>query len=1689
MIRLKSQGMGAEHVLDYENYTEYVLALHQKQVLEEQTMKEQIRAITIFEENSEENEATTNQQTQRITADQIQYQQTARPDITAIKLQLIKQQPPIDLTLIKIQDINEWDNCFNSIDDFKQFFMAYHRNEQQFQPTEYYKLPTQYNKTLESIQQTQQGYDQNIPQQTIYKPRTPITPTKQQTQTENENTPYKTPKKGLDCSGHKVDVNDRQKQQPQSKKNKTPKFVKKMLNCHRSRQEWDNKQQQVRKLIRETTTWRIVQEVIDKMTNCSVKNLLMALEEKYGEMSPGGLIYLDEQLSRCQQGARENLRDYFARFNRIRQLNEEVDNKITEKVFRTKVLSGIDENRHKEVRLILAGRQDYYTMNLHEFFKTQDSLTPNNNYNPYNQKDWTQNQQNNTGYPYNKDNNQNNNTNNCVKCGYTNHRTEDCIAQQWKIDNYKNRRDNNHQNNTNKQQALQVEDVTEEYGEKNSKNQNAGCVTHHTLNVDKKKTTKNNKFFGDTGATIHVCHNNQLLTNIRPTETILKGPLNEKIQTTEVGDIELENEITLKDCVIAESAIKNLVSIGKLAEAGIKFTIIKETINGYNEENWEKLMNGKKPNPIIVFQKDESNLYALKMREEKNQLSEKKKTESICYLEKGTMMHFHRKFGHACKEKIIELEKQDPDHIRIIGERDIECETCLRQKMTASPYAKKKKWNAKEVGDVLHMDIGFIPKEIKTIGGYTCYLIIKDHFTKFTWLYPMNTKDEAFRFFKKTRANINTQHQSKTKLIVSDNGGEFISKEMERYLEKKGILHHPIPAHSEPCNGNAERMNREVKDKGRCMIDEAKLPKSFIALAYEYATDIYNILPTKVNDNNTAPYVKLNNNTPYLKMYKEFGARCHYLEKKPKNKTEQRGYPAIFVGVTPNGFYKLWDIEKQEIRISRDVQFKKKKVATEIEEEEPKGIEIKELVNQHQLEDDARRDDDYVEEEEVTGPFLQIRREILEKLHPSEKKEEKPKTRESERIKKNKEIGENELIIGKRIKIYWPGEGRYYEGRVKRMCTPEEAKMGGTHVIKYDDEKHSIIEDLKKEKFKIVDEKLLELSKEYRKKKKVEKEKEVEEKRKIRKQKKESESVQQSTKPIGGNDDSMKKQKTKKERKEKHEESIEEMLFNIGEEINEREDPKTIKEAMESPEWPNWQIALDKELESQKKMTTWHLEEPKDKTGILPTLFTFKKKSDGTFKARICAKGFKQIEGLNYRRDNTFAPTLKNTTLRTLIAIALQQNLKIHNMDVVTAFLHAPLKEEIFVRLPIGYGPEAGKIAKLDRAIYGLKQASAEFHDLMTKKLEEKGYQKLVSDQCVFVKKNEEDKIKSIIAIFVDDCILIGKEQEIEEMKKDLQDSFIMKDLGELKEIIGIQVERTASRITLNQPRYIEKALKRFGMENCYPAYSPLPEKAYSSKYKPTNNEPFDNINLYQQLVGTINYITNTVRPDLAFTVNALSRKMLAPVQEDWLNAQQTLRYLKQTKNLGLNYYKYKPAEIIGYADASYAETEDGKSVGGYLFTYLGGAISWSSKKQKLITLSSMEAEYLQLSEAAKEAKFLRNLLKELQQKVNQPIKLFEDNQSAIVTAKTTISTDRNKHFSVRSHYIRDQIKRQKINLIYLPGTEQPADMLTKALGKQLIVRHRAAVGLEEESTRRDPELRGNVGVSSWIADDYPTNV
>jgi transposase InsO family protein len=519
-------------------------------------------------------------------------------------------------------------------------------------------------------------------------------------------------------------------------------------------------------------------------------------------------------------------------------------------------------------------------------------------------------------------------------------------------------------------------------------------------------------------------------------------------------------------------------------------------------------------------------------------------------------------------------------------------------------------------------------------------------------------------------------------------------------------------------------------------------------------------------------------------------------------------------------------------------------------------------------------------------------------------------------------------------------------------------------------------------------------------------------------------------------------------------------------------EPNTVKEAERRDDWEEWRKAMDEEITSLESFQTWKVVDYQKGTHVIGSRWVFRLKHDAgghisSYKARVVAKGYSQHFGIDY--TDTFAPVAKLASIRSTIAISIAYNWELHQMDVKSAYLNGELDEVIYMEPPPGYLPESSsrKVCLLQKSLYGLKQAGRQWYKKLSMSFADMGFSKCTVDHAVFFIQNDDGK--SIICCATDDLTIAASSPTfMSKVKSLLNERWEMKDLGELHWMLGMEVKRDRERRTgsIGQSAYINHICERFNLQDAKPLSTPMdPGEHLTKSQSPSTPKQIDDMRdvPYREAVGSLMYAALGTRPDITYAVTALSQFLQNPGKSHWEAVKRVFRYLKGTQSIGLSFGGETEPSVQGFCDSDWGTDPDSRhSISGYVFLINGGPVSWSSKKQNIVALSSTEAEYISLTHASKEAVWLRSLLGDILNKsyAIKPLDLHCDNQSAISLVRNSMFHSRTKHIAIRYHYIRELYEEGAIDVIYRATDDMPADLLTKPLAKAKVIYLRKLMGI-----------------------------
>nr|AAN05371.1 Putative retroelement [Oryza sativa Japonica Group]AAP53179.1 retrotransposon protein, putative, Ty1-copia subclass [Oryza sativa Japonica Group] len=470
------------------------------------------------------------------------------------------------------------------------------------------------------------------------------------------------------------------------------------------------------------------------------------------------------------------------------------------------------------------------------------------------------------------------------------------------------------------------------------------------------------------------------------------------------------------------------------------------------------------------------------------------------------------------------------------------------------------------------------------------------------------------------------------------------------------------------------------------------------------------------------------------------------------------------------------------------------------------------------------------------------------------------------------------------------------------------------------------------------------------------------------------------------------------------------------------------------------------ELNNFARNKVWTLiERPRDHNAI-GTKWVFRNNQDENRlvvrnKARLVTQGFTQVEGLDF--GETFAPVARLEAIRILLGFASCFDIKLFQMDVKSAFLNGEIAELVFVEQPPGFEDpkNSNHVCKLSKGLYGLKQAPRAWYERLRDFLLSKDFKIGKVDTTLFTKIIGDDFF--VCQIYVDD-IIFGSTNEVfcKEFGDMMSREFEMSMIGELSFFLRLQIKQLKDGTFLSQTKYIKDLLKRFGLEDAKPIKTPMVTNGHLDLDE--GGKPVD-LKLYHSMIGSLLYLTAS-RPDIMFSVCMCARFQVAPKECHLVAVKRILRYLKHSSIIGLWYPKGAKFKLVGYSDSDYAGCKvDRKSTSGSCQMLGRSLVSWSSKKQNSVALSTAEAEYVSAGSCCAQLLWMKQILLDYGISFTKT-PLLCDNDSAIKIANNPVQHSRTKHIDIRHHFLRDHVVKSDIVISHIRTEDQLADIFTKPL-------------------------------------------
>ena len=495
--------------------------------------------------------------------------------------------------------------------------------------------------------------------------------------------------------------------------------------------------------------------------------------------------------------------------------------------------------------------------------------------------------------------------------------------------------------------------------------------------------------------------------------------------------------------------------------------------------------------------------------------------------------------------------------------------------------------------------------------------------------------------------------------------------------------------------------------------------------------------------------------------------------------------------------------------------------------------------------------------------------------------------------------------------------------------------------------------------------------------------------------------------------------------------------------------PNSIAEIGSRDDCDKWMSAAQGEMESMSKNEVWSLVSPPPDVDIIRSrwVFSVKRHKDGSidrYRARLCAKGCMQ-KGV-FKFSDVYSPTASYETVKAVLASICEFDLEAVQLDVKAAFLYGKLDKPIYMYQPEGFDDGSDRVCKLIKSMYGLRQSSKCWYRRFDAFMASTGFIRSKVEPCLYY--SFDNGAMTYVLLYVDDLIIASSSLAIlENVQKSLSEEFEMSKLANLDDtvFVGLNIsrDRKAHTMRIDQFDYVNRLLIKYGMENSYGCKVPMEAGLSLSR----SNDACPNVP-YQELIGTLMFLTRGTRPDICFAVSYLSRFQNNYGQEHWNALKRVLRYLKLYSEICLRFKKSDDMTdpLLCFVDADFAnDKEDRKSTTGFIFFLFGNPIHWSCVKQTIVAQSTTAAEYIALGTSLMDLLSLRDLLLELRLIKTNTIKVYEDNLSAIAITQFC-KEKRTKAVDVKYHLSRDLVEKKIVDIIHINSSDQIADVLTKPL-------------------------------------------
>ncbi len=1000
--------------------------------------------------------------------------------------------------------------------------------------------------------------------------------------------------------------------------------------------------------------------------------------------------------------------------------------------------------------------------------------------------------------------------------------------------------------------------------------------------------------------------------------------------------------------------------------------------------------------------------------------------------ERKNAIIWHRRLGHINYRKLGVAHKT-VEGIGTVTAPNVVCEVCAEAKATRKSY-KQVRTRSDKPGYRTHADlIGPITPATYMQGGRYILTLVDDH-SRYATTYILRNKKETVEKLRNYFTYVKTlfPQQGRLAALRTDAGTEFTNTKVKRLLDELGIRLELAETDIHEHNGTAERYNRTHQNKIRALLFDAGFPNTFWGWASDAATYLYNRVPHTAN-NDVTPFEKFFGKRPNIKNIRVFGTLAHTLLPRTKRLDKRTGKRYI-IGFTDTGYIvynptngkteRTCNLRTDELRNYGDEAGSRwdrhtGKIAFEANNTGDDNSSCGQSENNNTTVSEgnknidggcAKHDENFgatIDKHGATGNatghetvYESVTLDSRITLPNSQENCIKNENNETKRTNATEKSG----ITNQR-----------HDGVRAVIVRNEESDSDMS-----DGENESIYSIELDSKVSIGDEtnKPLELTE------------------------------WEPSKIAGVNQFEPAATSTQYVNAIKRIQGVTVKTKNDG---AQRTIPKNYTQATTDELGDIWRPAIEKEMNAMAEHYVWDIIERPKNCKPLPCAWKFSYKDDGTAKARLYLVGNREpIDSL----QNTYAPVTDMMTVLWLCSLAVKYGVPVYQMDVTTAFLNAELDTPRYMRLPDGLTLDKTKyVCRLNKAIYGLRISPRRWYLKIEQDLTRLGLRQSVHEPCLFYVTNGDRFV--ILTVYVDDLLITGTDTEkIDWLKQEIKKTYEIKDLGEIKRFLGMDVNRKdKGEIQINQTEYIKEIVRAANLTEANT--KPTPMAKFGNFPTVKDNDYLPNVTEYKSILGKLQFLATHTRPDIAHSVNYCARYQAAPEKIHYKLVQRIIRYLKGTAELSLR-IAARGTGIAGYADADHQQCpETRKSTTGYIVKFNGDTVAWKSTRQRSRGNSTTDSELIAVNACARRCKGLANMYYEIFPNLKAPFRLYQDNTSTIKRTGDATTLGQYKEIDAKDKYVVQLIKNGEATVMYLPTAEHFADPLTKPLDTAAFDRHR----------------------------------